>query len=360
MKSVLKLFISILSPIIFFSCQNNKKQIISRGAEFVSSYNKELNTTEIFDTLSFIYIPLETNRNCLIGEINKVIIDDSLIFVMDNQFANSLYVFDINGRFISQIGNQGKGNNEYNRIIDFDINPIDNEIIIYDLNRRSLLFFNYQGEFLNHELLKEYCGMTFALLAKKSYAFYLHEKIGNCDWQLIMYKNGERLNKRLFPFANQVSPLLMPDYFSKNDSGIFFIPVNYDEIHRISSEGEIIKVFDFELQSIFDKKRNEPENKTQSTFLTNFESLKVNNKGQFISWTSYNNNVIQIFGNLLNSKLKYGTKFSDFDNRPEEIIGTYNDYFISVFYPYVSSLRNRFPNAEKDDNPGILLFKINL
>ena len=244
---------------------------------------------------------------------------------MDNQFANCLYVFDINGRFISQIGKQGKGNNEYNRIIDFDINPVDNEIVIYDLNRRSLLFFNYQGEFLNHELLKEYCGMTLAFLAKKSYAFYLHEKIGNCDWQLVIYKNGERLNKRLFPFVNQVSPLLMPDYFSRNDSGIFFIPVNYDEIYRISPEGDIIKAYDFELQSLFEKKLNEPKNNTHVNHLTNFESLKVNNKGQFFCWTSYDNNVIQIFGNLSNSRLKYGTKFSDFDNRPEEIIGIYGD-----------------------------------
>jgi len=69
---------------------------------------REVKLSEICDSL--IYIPLETKKGCLIKFINDVQIDGDDIFVQDR---GSLYHFDINGKFLGQLGKAGRGPGEY-------------------------------------------------------------------------------------------------------------------------------------------------------------------------------------------------------------------------------------------------------
>ncbi|MCH7411816.1 6-bladed beta-propeller [Belliella sp. DSM 111904] len=59
------------------------------------------------------YIPLETSEACLIGEVDKVLIDENLIYVLDKRIVNAAFVFDGEGNFVKQLGRKGEAEGEY-------------------------------------------------------------------------------------------------------------------------------------------------------------------------------------------------------------------------------------------------------
>lgn len=89
-------------------------------------------------------IPLESNANSLIGEVNKIVIQDSFIYLLDVHKAKSLLVFNVkNGKFVRQIGRYGKSNSEYIEPTDFAI--AGNNVVILDNLSKKLLVFDAIG-----------------------------------------------------------------------------------------------------------------------------------------------------------------------------------------------------------------------
>lgn len=76
-------------------------------------------------------IPLETSDSCLLGEIEKIIKRDGIIYVKSQN--RPLTLFDGQGRFLHNIGKIGAGPKEYSTLIDFDIK--DGQIYILSNNR---------------------------------------------------------------------------------------------------------------------------------------------------------------------------------------------------------------------------------
>ncbi|MDR1554121.1 MAG: 6-bladed beta-propeller [Prevotellaceae bacterium] len=66
-------------------------------------------------------IRLEETDYALIGEIDEIQVFDNHIFVLDILIAKKLFVYDINGKYIRQIGAMGQGPDEYMGISHFCI-----------------------------------------------------------------------------------------------------------------------------------------------------------------------------------------------------------------------------------------------
>ncbi|WP_294628045.1 6-bladed beta-propeller [uncultured Bacteroides sp.] len=64
-------------------------------------------------------IPLETSDSCLLGEIEKIIKRNGIIYVKSRN--NPLMLFDEKGRFLHTAGKIGTGSEEYSMLVDFDI-----------------------------------------------------------------------------------------------------------------------------------------------------------------------------------------------------------------------------------------------
>ena len=130
---------NILNIIIIFVCIS----CYSQSVKVQDSKNKrllDLDNAKYPDTCfsaSNVYksvkiIPLQTNESCLIGEIDKIQVVDHQILIMDGRIANSLYVFDREGRFIRKIGGVGQGPGEYISIDDFAIDRENKTVYIKD------------------------------------------------------------------------------------------------------------------------------------------------------------------------------------------------------------------------------------
>ncbi len=106
---------------------------------------KELPVSLIANSLE--YIPLETNKSCLLKRVDKLSFTDSFIFISD---FNKLLQFDRKGKFIRQIGKNGKGPGEYVYVMAFSVNEQKSKIYIRDyIPEMDVFDFNgkYSGSF---------------------------------------------------------------------------------------------------------------------------------------------------------------------------------------------------------------------
>lgn len=64
-------------------------------------------------------ISLETSDSCLLGEIEKIIKRDGVIYVKSRNMP--LTLFDEEGKFMHTVGKIGEGPEDYSMLVDFDI-----------------------------------------------------------------------------------------------------------------------------------------------------------------------------------------------------------------------------------------------
>lgn len=79
---------------------------------------------------------LETNEDCLIGSIDEIQVFDKHIYILDSNKSKSLFVFDINGKFIRKIGSIGNAPGEYIGPGDFTLDTKNRIIYLCDINNR--------------------------------------------------------------------------------------------------------------------------------------------------------------------------------------------------------------------------------
>ncbi|MGB5989726.1 MAG: 6-bladed beta-propeller [Marinifilaceae bacterium] len=158
-----RLLLAIILISLFSSCSSNVKPekvikekpykyasmkdgILHLDLKEASKHSGDIKLSQICD--SIIYIPLETNKNCLLGGVLKLIIDNNDMFI---GYSWGLYHFDINGKFINQLGRKGRGPGEY-VCTDFCVNKKD-DIVYAKANYRDCLYkFSYEGKFLDSKL----------------------------------------------------------------------------------------------------------------------------------------------------------------------------------------------------------------
>lgn len=88
------------------------------------------------------FIPLETNEDCLIDGVNKMILNEGDYYIQTNK---SLLKFSDKGKFITQVGKQGNGPGEFNLINNFCI--MHDSIYIFDGNKDKVIVFDSKGKF---------------------------------------------------------------------------------------------------------------------------------------------------------------------------------------------------------------------
>jgi hypothetical protein len=140
MKRVIYLFCVVS---LCISCTNTKPD--TRNIEAVYTVNLDsikpegvpLMTSAIFKNVKTII--LEDHDDAVIGSINELQVFEDNIFILDNIFAEKLFVFDKKGKFIRQIGSKGPGPGEYTSIEDFCINREKREIYLLD-GRKNCVF----------------------------------------------------------------------------------------------------------------------------------------------------------------------------------------------------------------------------
>ncbi|AVM58335.1 6-bladed beta-propeller [Bacteroides heparinolyticus] len=143
------LCLTLVLSIILVACKNKEKVnfVISDGMKEVCSVNtfsKTLDMGEYVDSLSFISLE-DSKEEALLKDINKCIIKNGRIYVLDFFGTESVKVFDLSGRFLFMVGSKGGGPGEFFRTFDFDVN--DHGIFLLDIRNKKIIEYNLDGSF---------------------------------------------------------------------------------------------------------------------------------------------------------------------------------------------------------------------
>lgn len=105
---------------------------------------KDIKFSDVIKDLKFI--PLETTADCLIGQIDKIILHNNRFYILDCSKSKALFVFNLDGKFVRKMSKLGRGPGEYNRPEDFCFEPKTDNIVI--LNNNKLNYYQEDGTFI--------------------------------------------------------------------------------------------------------------------------------------------------------------------------------------------------------------------
>lgn len=142
-NSLISLWMVLCCAIFIVSC----KPLESKPNEIVLNLNpssKPLESSPSYARAKIIR--LETSSSCLLSGIKRIRMTDSFIFVLD---FNNLYAFTRQGKFVTQIGEQGEGPEEYLVLSSFYVDDNKKQVTIIDDFKNKLLNYDFTGKFIS-------------------------------------------------------------------------------------------------------------------------------------------------------------------------------------------------------------------
>lgn len=148
---MIKILLSCLILIItLLGCQN--APVVDNGKIVIDSTGEEYNSEDFF--LQPICISLETNEMSLISKIDKVIIRDDYIYILDNS-SQRIMIYTMSGAYVNSIQRIGLGPGEYIQLMDFNVR--DDKLVLYSDLPSKLIYLKCDGEFIcENKMVKSY------------------------------------------------------------------------------------------------------------------------------------------------------------------------------------------------------------
>ncbi|SEG31005.1 6-bladed beta-propeller [Algoriphagus boritolerans] len=308
--SLFFLFLSCSSP--SNHAENVSLNIISQDLPSQASI-LNLSKFYTFDRL----IKLQSNDSSIIDYINKVLVDDDLVFIKG---GNSLFKFKLNGDFQKKLTKGIGGPDEYVNLTDVLILPEQDRLWLYDSNQRSIFQFNYDFELeidysLNYPLFgvekleKGLIGTSGYLEVLDNFSS-LYSIVGeNLATGFALSKNHLKFN----PEKARYLHVYRHDFFSKGPIGYNFVNSFNDTIYYVSENMEVFPKYYIDFGS---NKVNENEliGRDYSSIVDVFQYINSSDK-------SYNvGNVVEFERYLLYKFFNQGIPFVSVYDKSEKIL----------------------------------------
>lgn len=251
MKNILLIF---LISIILICCTNKNQQYhlemgkaSEDGIEIVVS-NKLINDYSFVKSARYVFL----ESTVPIASVDRLIIYNDTIIILDKKMQ-SVYLFSINGNYISEINKKGRGPGEYVNIDDFTVDNDIKEIVVLDRNSNKLLYYDFEGEFqkdidLGWKLFNKVAYIDFNFFLQNSSSnFYNKEQ---CEFYTPLQKYD--INSQgfigYFPDGNTMSHIGVDNnaFFSNGDNLYYMDNWSY-KIYRIDTT-EISNIFTLNFQ----------------------------------------------------------------------------------------------------------------
>ena len=190
------------------------------------------------------YVNLETNEAHLFSNIDRIEIFDSLIFFSDIRGAKKVFCYDFSGNFQGIFGSIGKGEGEYTRLTDFDINTKGN-ILIYCSPLKKLIEYDSNGKVVSEKLL-DFNARAIKCLPGGNILFAMTNSNKKYSTMYTVLNSKCRVEDSFFEFhKNDKADRVRNPYFFETNSGFFsYIPTR-NEFFQFSKEGDIQKTIHY-------------------------------------------------------------------------------------------------------------------
>lgn len=357
----------------------NIPRVESGYTEIDATDMKALSYTEFIDEFIDDVHFVQLSSDELIGNIAKLQIFEDRIYVLDRFSAKEVFIFDMQGKLLKVIDDQGGGPKEYSQLGDMYINEDTRELIIADL----------RGKYVHYNLNEEWLRST-SVIPDSYYDHPMGQDsafnfIGD-DYSLVLSKGSEVLKKAfpLYPIQRQVA---VSDPFAKTGLGeLLYIPSCCDTIYQLNRDLTYRAKYFVKQENSVWKHRNEELSYQEHTDLIFNGCTELGNaifeNEKFFAFTmnERDDNLIKVqacFYNKEKKKTFYFDITKPFDRNQVlkkgmfsigNPICLYGDYFVTSFIPIPikenAHLANeeylKIMNAGTDDtNPALVFYKLN-
>lgn len=132
------------SIIIVASCKHSLNEASIATINNLNLTNEPLQEAPTYKNARIV--KLETSPSSLIGNINRVEMNDSLIFILE---FDKLSIFTMEGKFVSQVSRKGEGPDEYIVLSSFYVDNVKEQVIIVDNYKNTLIHYDFNGKYLS-------------------------------------------------------------------------------------------------------------------------------------------------------------------------------------------------------------------
>ena len=283
-------------------------------------------------------IPLEFSGDCILDKVEKIVMSDSCIFIMERYNQKGIYVFDHSGKYLYRVGNCGQGPDEFVDLSDFSLNEEQQLIYLYDIMRKKVLIFSFEGDFIK-DIQMNYYADKFEYQDNLFYLYRESPVMGDPAYSLVIKDDKGKTINKYYPLINK-SPYIHDCIFRKLDNEILFAEYMRDSVFSVRSGELTPKYFiDYKDKSMSKVDRESILKRTRLPLTVLLECKKmagikdifeindkvfIKNKHIVIpQFTVYDKKTqkVKTFSHILNDFLFIGLSHP---------IGQYKDYLISV------------------------------
>ncbi|MGC4233600.1 MAG: 6-bladed beta-propeller [Niabella sp.] len=149
------LFLCALLPFIFSSCRSEKAKDVNIEVITVKEFdeNQKNEFYDYFDSQKLI--SLQTNKESIIGRVDRIIMGQNRIYILDRQ-SKSILVFNDSGGFEYKVHNIGKGLGEYLSLMDFTLDETKQQLIVHTDRPGKFIYYNLNGKFISEKKIKTF------------------------------------------------------------------------------------------------------------------------------------------------------------------------------------------------------------
>jgi hypothetical protein len=194
---------------------------------------------------SIDYIQLQTDTSCLIGQISdpayNIKVHNGRVFISD---GTRLLTFNLDGNFLNQIGQKGRGPGEFLTLSDFAILQESNRVVVFSKESRKAFFYTIDGLFETEITIDFYPTRMTSFNNKlifisppgrrdltDYFTITVIDETGKIIKRLIERKNEREIDKKsdiaLAPSRSNVY---------KMDSSLYYFENIYDTVWKISKD----------------------------------------------------------------------------------------------------------------------------
>lgn len=320
-------------------------------------------------------IPLETVGDALIGEIDKLEMDDSHIVILDKRMR-TVWLFGIDGKFIRKIGRLGNGPKEYVSLDDMCFDKENGTVWIWDRVKQVMLEYDLTGELLK-EVATGFSSNVFAKTNEGFWLYYSYLKNPDNNSLILVNEEMDHLVKGFFATKETFPVSLSSGFTSWAGKEYFYFPLSNVLYSLDGTEARPYIEFDFgertlPYSKIMNMSPEEYETLIDSgSYLGGLKNVQLSSKYCFFQFSStvQNKYVTAYYGVLDLETLK--VEVFSYLNGSDLLVDfssllcvTANDELVYPIYPskhhpiYYDELRTLVPEVTEESNPILVLYKL--
>ena len=253
MKKIFHFLTLFGSILILFSCKAHKDNFadkISDSKTFVLDQQYpwvEINLEKaveisLVEYANFViekkYVYLESNE--LIGNIDELVIFKDKIYILDNSVKERIFIFDLTGKLIKIIDNQGRGPREYIGLSHISIDSLNNELLANDRLQTGIIHYTLDGDYIAKT--NSFPCSQFALFGKRQInRMYFGQSFNNDVNYEIILADKDSVIRSGFPMNDfQRTIGVSRSSFAKNSQGqLLFTPIGSDTVYQFLSDSSL-------------------------------------------------------------------------------------------------------------------------